>query len=202
MADIPAADVKHLRDLTGAGLMACKQALVDADGDMDRAADLVRERTGARMDRKAAERVATDGLVHSYLHAPAPGLPPKIGVLVQLGCETDFVAKNEEVRTLANNVAMHIAAMAPRFLSREEVDADTLEREREFVRKQAEADGKPKDIIDRIVEGKLERFYEETVLLEQPYVRDDDRTVADLVSEVQARVGEKLTVVRFARFEV
>lgn len=202
MADIPAAEVKRLRDLTGAGMMACKRALVDAEGDFDRAADLVRERTGARMDERAADRTATDGLVHAYLHEPTPGLPPKLGVLVQLACETDFVAKSEDVRRLANNVAMHIAAMNPRWVTREDVDGAVLEREREFARKQAEAEGKPEHVIDRIVEGKIGKFYEDTVLVDQAYVRDPDTTVGALLSDAQAKVGEKLQVVRFVRFEV
>ncbi|MGH3440726.1 MAG: translation elongation factor Ts [Nitriliruptorales bacterium] len=200
MAEITAADVKRLRELTGAGMMACKQALVDADGDLEKAADLVRERTGAKMDARAADRTAKEGLVHAYLHAPTPGTPAKVGVLVQLSCETDFVAKNGTFQQLARDLALHIAASRPAVVSEAQVDEAILEKEREFARKEAE--GKPEDVVERIVEGKVRKFYEEQVLLNQPFVKDPDRTVGELISEVQGLIGEKIEVARFARFEV
>ena len=202
MAEVTAADVKRLREATGAGMMACKQALVDADGDFDKAADLVRERTGAKMDARAAERTAREGLVHAYLHAPTPGLPPKVGVLVQLSCETDFVAKNDRFQQLAKDLALHIAAMKPVVVSEDQIDEATLDREREFARKAAVDEGKPEHIVDRIVEGKVKAFYKESVLLNQPFVKDDSRTVGDVISEVQSVIGEKIEVARFTRFQV
>ena len=199
---ISAADVKKLRELTNAPMMACKKALEDADGDLDQAAKLVRERTGAKMDARAAERTASEGLVYSYLHAPSPGLPPKVGVLLQLSCETDFVAKGEVFGQLAKDLAMHIAAAKPLVVSESEVDEQLLETERELAKKQAVDEGKPEHIIDKIVEGKVKKVYEEYVLLNQPFVMDDSMTVADKISEVQAVLGEKVEVARFARFEV
>lgn len=199
---VSASQVKQLREATSAPMMACKRALEDADGDLERAAELVRERTGARMDERAASRTASEGMIQSYLHTASADDPPKVGVMVELNCETDFVARNERFQGLARDVAMHVAAMRPRWVSRDDVDDDVLERERSLARRQAEEAGKPEEIIDRIVKGKLEKFYEESVLLDQPYVRDDSKTVGELVSEVQAVLGEKVTVGRFVRFEV
>jgi elongation factor Ts len=199
---ISAADVKKLRELTSAPMMACKQALVDADGDMDKAAELVRERTGAKMDARAADRTASEGLIYSYLHAPTPGLPPKVGVMLQLSCETDFVAKAEAVQKLAKDLAMHIAAAKPLVVAEDQVDPALLEKEKEFARKEALEQGKPETIVDRIVEGKVKKVFEDWVLLNQPFVLDSDKTVAQAISEVQAIVGEKLEVARFARYEV
>jgi elongation factor Ts len=202
VADVTAADVKRLRDATGAGMMACKQALQDAGGDFERAADLVRERTGAKMDARVADRTAMEGLVHAYLHTPSPGTPAKVGVLVQLSCETDFVAKNEQFQRLAQDVALHIAAMKPVVVSEAQVSEELLDKEREFARRQAVDEGKPEHIIERIVEGKVRAFYEESVLLNQRFVKDDSRTVAEVVSEVQGVLGEKIEVARFIRYEV
>ncbi len=202
MPEITAADVKRLREATGAGMMDCKRALVDADGDFDKAADLVRERTGAKMGDRVGDRTASEGIVHSYLHAPTPGLPPRVGVLLELNCETDFVAKGDGFRELANDIALHIAAMRPVVISEDEVDADLVAREREFAEKQARDEGKPDHIIDKIVDGKLAAFYKERVLLNQPYVRDDKRTVRQLVEDFQRTSGEKIVVSRMARFEV
>ncbi len=199
---VSAADVKQLRELTNAPMMACKKALVDAEGDLDKAAELVRERTGAKMDARAAERTADEGLVHTYLHTPSPGMPAKVGVMLQLSCETDFVAKADAVRQLAKDLAMHIAASKPLVVREDQVDEDLLERERDFARKEALDQGKPEHIVDRIVEGKIKKVYEDYVLLNQPFVLDPDKTVAEALSEVQAVVGEKLEVARFARFEV
>ncbi|MBW3578682.1 MAG: elongation factor Ts [Actinobacteria bacterium] len=183
-------------------MMACKQALIDAGGDFAKAADLVRERTGARMDARAGERTAKEGLVHAYLHAPSPGTPAKVGVLVQLSCETDFVAKNETFQQLARDVAMHIAASNPAVVSEEQISDALLDKERIFARKQAEAEGKPEHVIDRIIEGKIRAFYSEQVLLNQPFVKDTSRTVGDVIVAVQGIIGEKIEVARFARFEV
>ncbi len=202
MAEFTAADVKRLRDATGAGMMDCKRALTDAEGDFDKAADLVRERTGAKMAERAGERVADEGVVHAYLHRPTPGLPPKVGVLVELNCETDFVAKGEAFQALANDLALHIAAMAPAVVAEDDVDEAQLEQEREFARKQAREEGKPDHIIEKIVDGKVKAFYKERVLLNQPFVKDDKRTVGELIEELQRTSGEKILVSRFSRFQV
>ncbi|HUH08357.1 MAG TPA: translation elongation factor Ts, partial [Egibacteraceae bacterium] len=200
--EFTAADVKRLRDATGAGMMDAKKALVDADGDFDEAADLVRERTGAKMGDRVGGRIASEGLVHAYLHAPTPGLPPKVGVLVELNCETDFVAKGEGFKALANDIALHIAAMSPAVVAEAEIDEALLSKEREFARKQALDEGKPEPIVDKIVEGKISAFFKEKVLLNQAFVKDDKLTVADLISEFQRTSGEKIEVRRFARFKV
>ncbi|HSK98559.1 MAG TPA: hypothetical protein VK891_18170 [Euzebyales bacterium] len=202
MAQISAADVKRLRDLTGAGMMDCKRALVDADGDFDRAATLVRERTGAKVGDRVSERSANEGLVHAYLHAPTPGLPPKVGVLIELNCETDFVAKGEAFRMLANDSALHVAALKPQVISEDELDPELVASEREFAEKQARDQGKPDHIIDKIVDGRVQALYKERVLLNQPFVRDEKLTVRQLIEEVQRTSGEKIAITRMARFEV
>ncbi len=202
MPEFTAADVKRLRDATGAGMMDCKRALADADGDFERAAELVRERTGAKMRGRVGQRTAAEGVVHAYLHTPSPGLPPKVGVLVELNCETDFVAKGPGFRQLANDIAMHIAAMSPAVVRSEDVSEETLAKERRFAEKQARDEGKPEHIVDKIVDGKIKAFYREQVLLEQPFVKDDSQTVADLIREFQRTSGEKIEVSRFARFQV
>jgi elongation factor Ts len=199
---VTAADVKKLRELTNAPMMACKKALDDADGDLDKAAERVRERTGAKMDARAAERTASEGLIYTYAHTPTPGMPARVGVLLQLSCETDFVAKADAVQALARNLALHIAAAKPLVVSEDQVDADLLEKEKEFARKEALEQGKPENIVERIVDGKVKKVYEDWVLLNQPFVMDPDKTVAKAISEVQAVVGERLEVARFARFEV
>jgi elongation factor Ts len=200
--EFTAADVKRLRDLTGAGMMDCKRALTDADGDLEKAADIVRERTGAKMQGRVGERTAAEGLVHAYLHAPTPGLPAKVGVLVELNCETDFVAKGDAFRQLANDIALHVAAMNPAVVREDEVDEALLTKERQFAEQQARAEGKPDHIVDKIVDGKIKAFYKEKVLLNQPFVKDDQRTVADLLDEFQRTSQEKIEVGRFARFAV
>jgi elongation factor Ts len=199
---VSAADVKKLRELTQAPMMACKQALDDADGDFEKAAELVRERTGAKMDKRAADRTANEGLVYSYLHTPTPGMPAKVGVMLQLSCETDFVAKNSDFKALAHELALHIAAMKPIVVSEADVDPADLDKEREFCRKEAVESGKPENIVDKIVEGKIKKLYEDWVLLNQPLVTDDSKTVAKRISEVQGTLGEKVEVARFVRFEV
>lgn len=201
MAEISAADVKKLRDQTGAGMMECKKALQEAEGDFDRARKVLRER-GLADAAKRKGREANDGLVYSYLHAPTPGLPPKVGVLVEIQTETDFVAKTDEVQGLAQDVAMHIAAMRPAYLSRDEVPEGVLATERELAEKKAE--GKPDKVRDQIVEGALDKFYKEVCLLEQPFVRDEKgkTTVKELVDELVAKIGENIGVRRFVRYEV
>ena len=202
MADVTAADVKRLREATGAGMMDCKRALVDAEGDFDAAATLVRERTGAKMGDRVADRSASEGIVHAYLHTPTPGSPPKVGVMVALNCETDFVAKGDAFRELANDIALHIAAMRPSVVRAEDVDAQTVADEEAFARKQALDEGKPEHIVDKIVDGRVKSMLKERALLDQPWVRDDKRTVGDLVSDFQRTAGEKIEVSRFARFEI
>jgi len=202
MAQISAADVKRLRDLTGAGMMDCKRALVDADGDFDRAATLVRERTGAKVGDRVSQRSANEGLVHAYLHAPTPGLPPKVGVLIEVNCETDFVAKGGAFRALANDIALHVAALKPQVITEDELDADLVASEREFAEKQARDQGKPDHIIDKIVDGRVQALYKERVLLNQPFVRDEKRTIRELIEEFQRTSGEKIAISQMARFEV
>ena len=199
---ISAADVKQLRELTNAPMMACKSALEDAGGDMEKAAELVRERTGAKMDARVADRTAAEGMVTSYLHQPSPGTPARVGVLLQLSSETDFVAKSEPFQELAKQLCMHIAASKPLFVRAEEVDAAMLDKERDFARKEAEEQGKPAEMIERIVEGKVAKVLKDWVLLDQPFVIDPDRSVAQAISDVQATLGEKIEVARFARYEV
>ena len=188
--------VRELREKTGAGLLDCQKALGEAEGDLDRALKLLRERGLAKAAKKAG-RVATDGAIGSYIH---PGA--KIGVLIEVNCETDFVAKTDEFQQLVKDLAMQVAAAAPRFVSRDEVPADELESERAIYRKQAEATGKPAQVIERIIEGQVERFYKEVCLLEQAFVKQSDRTIGDLVKEAIVRFGVNVAVRRFARFQL
>ena len=199
---ISAADVKRLRDATGAGMMACKKALQEAEGDFDKAADIVRAKTGRKMQERAGERTANEGVVHSYLHAPTPGIPAKIGVLVQLHCETDFVAKGEPFLQLANDIALHIAASRPVAVSEDQVDEALIAKERAFAEQQAKDEGKPEHIIDKIVEGRVGAMLKEQVLLNQPFVKDPNVTIAQLIDEVQRTSGEKIEVGRFVRFQI
>jgi elongation factor Ts len=188
--------VKELRERTGAGMMDCKSALAETQGDMEKAVDLLRKK-GLAAAAKKAGRVAAEGAVGSYIHAGG-----KIGVLVEVNCETDFVAKTDQFQQLVRDVAMHIAAAEPRFVRREEVTADVLERERAIYREQAAATGKPANVIDKIVDGKLEKFYAEACLLEQPFVKNPDQTVGQLVTEAVAKIGENIQVRRFSRFKL
>jgi elongation factor Ts len=193
---ISAAMVKELRERTGAGMMECKNALTETNGDMEKAIDLLRAR-GAAKAAKRAEREAKEGAIGSYVH-----MNGKIGVLVEVNCETDFVARNDAFQALARDLAMHIAAAAPLALTSEEIPADVVERERGVYREQVKNEGKPEKMWDKIVEGKLNKFYKESTLLEQPFVKDPDKTVNDLITEVAAKTGEKITVRRFARFKL
>jgi elongation factor Ts len=199
---ISAADVKRLREATGAGMMDCKKALQEAGGDFDKAADIVRAKTGRKAQERAGERTASEGIVHAYLHRPTPGMPAKVGVMVQLHCETDFVAKEESFAQLAQDLALHIAAMKPVAVSEDEVDEALIEKERAFARQQALEEGKPEHIVDKIVEGRVAAMLKDQVLLNQPFVKDADMTVAQLITEASARTGEKIEVGRFTRFQI
>jgi elongation factor Ts len=194
VAEISAKDVKELRDRTGAGMMECKGALGEAGGDMERAIDILRAK-GAAKAAKRAERETKEGAVGSYIH-----MGGKIGVLVELGCETDFVARNDEFQKLVRDIAMHIAAANPVAVRREDFAAELVERERGVYREQMKESGKPEQIWDKIVAGKIEKFYAEQALLEQPFVKDPDVTVGELITRAAAKTGEKLEVRRFARF--
>jgi elongation factor Ts len=197
--EITAAQVKALRDETGAGMMDCKQALQEADGDLERAKQILREAGKAGVQKRAG-RTATQGVVDAYLHTPDPNLPPKLGVLVELDCETDFVAATDEFQRLAHEIALHIAVADPAYLRREDVPDHVVKQEREIYATQAE--GKPANVVERIVEGKLNDFYKQVVLLDQPYIRDDKQTIQDLIDGYSAKVRERLVLRRFARFRV
>jgi elongation factor Ts len=197
--EITAAQVKALRDATGAGMLDCRNALREAGGDLDRATQLLRERGKAGVEKRAG-RSASQGVVDAYLHTPDPNLPPKLGVLVELDCETDFVAHTDEFQRLAHEIALHIAVADPRYIRREEIPEHVIEKEREIYASQAE--GRPEHIVERIVEGKLKDYYKQVVLLDQPYVRDDQQTIQDLLDGYSAKVREKLVLRRFARFRV
>lgn len=192
---ITAEMVKELREKTGAGMMDCKKALEDAGGDMDKAIELLRERGLAKAAKKAS-RVAAEGIVESYIHGNG-----RIGVLVEINCETDFVARNEEFRQFAKDIAMQIAAANPKYVSREEVPLDVIEKEKAILRQQALNEGKPENVVDRIVEGRLEKFFEEVCLLEQPWIKNPDMKIKDLLTEKIAKIGENIVIRRFARFE-
>jgi elongation factor Ts len=194
--EISAEKVKDLRARTGAGVMDCKAALSEAQGDFDKAVELLRKK-GLATAAKKAGRIASDGLVASYIHAGG-----KIGVLVEINCETDFVAKTEDFQAFVKNVAMQIAAANPQYLRREEIPADVIEKERAIYRAQALESGKPEKVIDRIVDGKLEKFYSEVCLVEQTYVRDQELTVKGLVEAMIAKVGENIAIRRFCRYQL
>ena len=193
-------DVKKLRDMTGGGMMDCRRALEDAGGDLDRAVALLRER-GIAKAAKRADRQTSNGVVEAYLHRTGD-YPPQIGAMVELNCESDFVAKGDDFRALARDLSLHIAASAPRWISRDEVPAALLDDEREIHRRKAEQDGKPAQIIDRIVDGQIETFFKESCLLEQAYVRDPSVRVGDLIAQTGAKVQENITVRRFSRFSI
>jgi elongation factor Ts len=200
MAEISATAVKTLREKTGAGMMECKKALTEAEGDETKAIEILRKRGMAGAEKKAG-RVAAEGAVGSYIH-----MGGKVGVLVEVNCETDFVARGEEFQSFVKDLAMHIAAMDPRYVSKEEVAADDIAKEREIELERLKADEKnakkPADVLDKIVEGRLGKFYEAAVLLEQPFVKDQTKTVGDLVKELTAKIGEKIAVRRFTRYKM
>jgi elongation factor Ts len=197
--EITSAQVKALRDATGAGMMDCKRALQEAEGDFEKAKQILRESGKAGIEKRAG-RTASEGVIEAYLHTPDPNLPAKLGVLVELDCETDFVAKTEEFRRLARDIALHIAAADPQFIRRDDVPDAVLKRERDIYAIQAE--GKPAHVVERIVDGKLNDFYKQVVLLDQPFVRDTGQTVQELLDGYSSKVREKLLVRRFCRFKV
>lgn len=193
---INAADVKTLRERTGAGMLDCKKALEEANGDLTRAAELLREK-GLSAAAKKGDRVATEGVVESYIHAGG-----RIGVLVEVNCETDFVGKTDQFRSFVKDIAMQIAAANPKFLSREEVSQDELDKEKEILRNQALNEGKPEKIVDKMVEGRMNKYYEENCLMEQVFVKDQDKTITTLLNEKIAAIGEKISIRRFVRYEL
>ena len=194
MAEITASSVADLRKTTGAGLMDCKKALVETGGDFDAAVGLLRKK-GVATAAKKAGRDASEGIIETYIHTGG-----KVGVMIELNCETDFVAKNEDFQAFARDICMHIAAAGPICVSREEVPEADLEKEREIA--MAQAEGKPPQAIQKIVEGKLEKYFSQICLLDQPFVKDPDKSVKDLLTERIAAVGENMIVRRFARFAV
>jgi elongation factor Ts len=200
MAEVTAAAVKSLREKTGAGMMECKKALNEAEGSEERAIEILRER-GLASAKKKEGRVAAEGVVASYIH-----MGGKVGVLVEVNCETDFAARSEEFQQLVKDIAMHVAAAEPRYVSRNEVTGETLDKEREIARAQAKNDpknaNKPDQVIDRIVEGRLNKFYEEFVLLDQPFIKAPEKTVGELVTEKVAAIRETITVRRFTRYKM
>lgn len=191
---ISAKEVKELRDRTGAGMMECKSALEEAKGDMEAAIDILRAK-GAAKAAKRAGREASEGVIGSYIH-----MGGKIGVLIEVNCETDFVAKTDQFQQLVRDIAMHIAASNPSAIRREDIVAEVLDREKSVYREQMRESGKPEQIWDKIVDGKIEKFFAESTLLEQPFVKNPDQTVGQLITEVSAKTGEKIEVRRFARY--
>ena len=200
MAEVTAAAVKALREKTGAGMMECKNALMEAEGNEERAIEILRKR-GLASAKKREGRIAAEGIVGSYIH-----MGGKVGVLVEVNCETDFVARGEEFQQLVKDIAMHVAASEPKYVSREQVAAADLDKEREIARAQAKNEpknaNKPDQVIDKIVEGRINKYYEETVLLDQPFVKDSTKTVGDVVTEKIAKTGEKITIRRFTRYKM
>jgi len=196
MATISSDTVKELREKTGAGIMDCKRALADSGGDLEKAIDLLRQK-GLSAAAKKASREAKEGLVSSYIHGGG-----KIGVLVEVNCETDFVARNSEFQELVKDIAMQIAASNPSYVRREDVPADVLERERSIYKIQAKESGKPEHVLDKIVEGKVEKFYVETCLLEQSFIKDPSVTINEMVQQKIAKIGENISVKRFTRYQL
>ena len=196
MATINAAMVKQLREKTGAGMMDCKEALTECDGDISRSVDFLRKK-GLATAAKRAGRAMTQGVVSSYIH-----MGGKLGVLVEINCETDFVAKNQDFQDFVKNIAMHVAATNPLGLSSQDVSAEAISKEKEIYTAQARELGKPEKMIDKIVEGKLAKFYKESCLLNQQYIRDPKITISDLLNEMITKTGENITIKRFARFQI
>lgn len=196
MAEITAALVKELRERTGAGMMDCKKALSATDGDLEKAIDFLREK-GLAAAAKKADRVAAEGLVEAYIHGGG-----RIGVLVEVNCETDFVAKTDAFKELVKDIAMHIAATNPSYLKREEVPTAELEHEQAVLAEQARNEGKPEKIIEKMVAGRIEKYYKEVCLMEQPFVKDPDKTISDLITESIAKIGENISIRRFTRYQL
>ena len=196
MANINAAMVKQLREKTGAGMMDCKNALSEVEGDIEKAIELLRKK-GLATAQKRAGRALSEGVIQSYIH-----MNGKLGVLVEVNCETDFVAKNEDFQEFTKNIAMHIAATNPLGITPEDIAQEVVEKEKEIYRAQALDMGKPENVVDKIVEGKLKKFYEESCLMNQPYVRDTDISVADLLNQLIAKIGENISIKRFVRYQI
>ena len=196
MANYTANDVKTLRERTGAGMMDCKNALVECDGDMDKAVDYLREKGIAKAAKKAG-RIAAEGIVDSYIH-----MSGRVGVLLEVNCETDFVAQTDNFKALCKDIAMQIAAAKPAYLKREEVPADVLEHEKEVLRQQALNEGKPEKIVEKMIVGRIEKFYKENCLLDQEFIKDSDKTVQQVVTEAIAKIGEKIDIRRYTRYEL
>ncbi|WP_457641581.1 translation elongation factor Ts [Persephonella sp.] len=188
--------VKTLREMTGAGILECKKALEETGGNLEEAVELLRKRGIAKAAKKAG-RETKEGIIHSYIHAGG-----RVGVLLELNCETDFVARNEVFKELANEIALQIAAMKPQYVSREDIPREVVEKEGEIIREAAIAEGKPEHIAEKIAEGRLEKFFKEVCLLEQPYIKDDKKTIEDLIKEYIAKLGENIKVARFCRYEI
>jgi elongation factor Ts len=193
---VSAKEVKELRDRTGAGMLDCKKALEETGGDMEAAVDFLRSR-GAAKAAKRAEKAANEGVVGHYIHHGG-----RIGVLVEVNCETDFVANTDDFQELARDLAMHIAATSPLAVDESDLPADVVERERQVYQDQVKEEGKPEQIQEKIVEGKMRKFFEENALLKQPFVKNPDQTIEELITSVSAKTGEKISVARFARFAV
>jgi elongation factor Ts len=196
MADISSDVVKKLRDKTGAGMMDCKRALTETNGDMEAAIDYLRKK-GAAVAAKRADKETNQGVVEAYIHAGG-----RIGTMVELNCETDFVAKTPGFRQLAHDIAMQIAAMTPQYISRDQIEKKVLDKELEIYKVAAMNEGKPEQIAEKIAQGRLDKFYQEVVLLEQSFIKDSGKTIKDLIDEETAKVGEKLSVRRFVRYQL
>lgn len=196
MAEITAALVKELRERTGSGMMDCKKALTEVGGDLEKAIDLLREK-GLAAAAKKEGRIAAEGIVYSYIHGGG-----RIGVLLEVNCETDFVANTEDFRLFVRDIALHIAAAKPEYLTKEEVPEDVLQHEKDILRAQALNEGKPEKIIEKMVEGRIGKFYKETCLMDQEFVKDPEKTIHDLVVEKTAKIGERIVIRRFTRYEL
>lgn len=193
---ITANDVKELRERTGAGMMDCKKALTETNGDIEKAIVFLREK-GLAAAAKKAGRIATEGVVETYIHGGG-----RLGVMLELNCETDFVAKTDEFKELAKDIAMHIAAAKPEYLNAEEVPGEILEKEKDILKAQALNEGKPEKIIEKMVEGRIAKFYKDVCLVDQPFVKDSDKTISQLITEKIAKIGENISIRRFVRFEL
>lgn len=193
---VDAKKVKNLRDKTGAGMMDCKKALVESSGDMEKAVDYLRK-TGITKAEKKSARIAKEGLIYSYIHQGN-----RLGVLLDIGCETDFVAKTEGFKDIAHNISMQIAATNPIAIRREDVDPELTDREKSIYHEQAKSSGKPEEIIDKIVEGKLNKFFQDNCLLEQTFIKDSEKNIQDLINEIIVTLGENISVNRFTRFAI
>ncbi len=196
MVDITAAMVKELRDKTGSGMMDCKRALADTDGDLEKAVDFLRKK-GLAKAQKRAGRATSEGIIYSYIHQGA-----KLGVLVEINCESDFVAKTDDFIEFAKNIAMHIAAANPAGLNQEDIPQEVVDRERDVYRSQALEQGKPEKIIDKIIDGQVQKFFKESCLMSQAYIRDPKQSIEELTTETIAKIGENIQIKRFVRFQV